>query len=80
MVWAATIGVVGLVAQRGLSLSTGAVLVVTILGVLEYVNYYHVQLQHFDNMADWRRLLAGRGFRPAHMARDLATWRRRQTI
>ena len=80
VVVAATIGVVVLVAQRGLSLSTGAALVVTILGVLEYVNYYHVQLQHFDNKADWRRLLAGRGFRRAHMARDLATWRRRQAI
>ena len=76
----ATIGIVVVVAQRGLSLSTGAALVVTILGVLEYVNYYHVQLQHFDNKADLRRLLAGSGFRPAHMARDLATWRRRQTI
>lgn len=48
------------------------------LAVLEYVNYYRIQLNHFDNAADWRRLLAGRGFQPAHMARDIARWRARQ--
>jgi hypothetical protein len=47
------------------------------LAVLEYVNYYHRQLQHFDNKADFRRLLAGKGFRPSWMARDLAAWRAR---
>jgi hypothetical protein len=43
-----------------------------ILAVLEYVNYYHRQLQHFDNKADFKRMLAGKGFRPSWMARDLA--------
>ncbi|MGB7656685.1 MAG: hypothetical protein WBL74_14520 [Novosphingobium sp.] len=47
------------------------------LAGLEYVNYYHRQLQHFDNKADFRRLLAGKGFRPSWMARDLAAWRAR---
>ena len=47
------------------------------LAVLEYVNYYHRQLQHFDNKADFRRMLAGRGFRPSWLARDLAAWRAR---
>ncbi len=42
-----------------------------ILAVLEYVNYYHRQLQHFDNREDFRRLLAGRGFRRSWLARDL---------
>lgn len=42
-----------------------------VLAGLEYVNYYHVQLQHFDNAADIKRLLSGRGFRPAHLARAL---------
>jgi hypothetical protein len=28
-------------------------------------------LQHFDNVADIRRLLTGRGFRRSQMARDL---------
>lgn len=45
------------------------------LALLEYVNYYHRQLQHFDNKADFRRMLAGKGFRPSWMARDLAAWR-----
>ena len=50
------------------------------LAVLEYVNYYHRQLQHFDNKADFRRLLAGKGFRPSWMARDLAAWRARTPL
>lgn len=45
------------------------------LALLEYVNYYHRQLQHFDNAADFKRLLTGRGLRPAKMAIDLAAWR-----
>lgn len=44
-----------------------------VLAALEYVNYYHRQLQHFDNKADFRRMLAGQGFRQSWMARDLAT-------
>ena len=44
-----------------------------ILAGLEYVNYYHRQLQHFDNLADFRRLLAGQGFRKSWLARDLDT-------
>ena len=47
----------------------------TLLAALEYVNYYHRQLQHFDNRADLKRLLSGRGGKPSHMARDLAAWR-----
>jgi len=43
---------------------------------LEYVNYYHRQLQHFDHMSDFKRLLAGRGFRKSQMARDLKSWKR----
>ena len=41
------------------------------LAVLEYVNYYHRQLQHFDNPADVRRLLRGEGFRESHLRADL---------
>ena len=41
------------------------------LAALEYVNYYHRQLQHFDNAADFKRLLSGKGFRVSQMARDL---------
>lgn len=48
-----------------------------LLAALEYVNYYHRQVQHFDNKADFKRMLAGKGFRPSWMARDLAAWRGR---
>lgn len=47
------------------------------LAAPEYVNYYHRQLQHFDNWADFKRMLAGKGFRRSWMARDLAEWRGR---
>ncbi|HCF24490.1 MULTISPECIES: hypothetical protein [unclassified Novosphingobium] len=47
-----------------------------VLALLEYINYYHRQLQHFDNKADFRRMLAGQGFRQSSMARDLAAWRK----
>ena len=42
-----------------------------ILALLEYINYYHRQLQHFDNANDWQRLLSGRGFRVSQLRRDL---------
>jgi hypothetical protein len=47
-----------------------------LLAVLEYVNYYHVQLQHFDHAPDWQRLIAGRGFRRSHLAREIERWKR----
>ena len=47
------------------------------LALLEYVNYFHRQLQHFDNMTDFKRLLAGKGFRRSQMAVDLAAFLRR---
>lgn len=52
--------------------------VLLILAVLEYINYYHVQLQHFDHAPDWRRLVSGRGFRRSHLAREIDRWRREQ--
>jgi len=50
--------------------------VLLLLAVLEYINYYHVQLQHFDHAPDWKRLISGRGFRPSHLAREIERWRR----
>jgi hypothetical protein len=50
--------------------------VLTLLAILEYVNYYHVQLQHFDHAPDWKRLSSGRGFRPSHLAREIDRWKR----
>ncbi len=47
-----------------------------VLALLEYVNYYHRQLQHFDHGPDFKRLLAGKGLRPSQMAKDLKDYRR----
>lgn len=64
---------------NGWSSTVFAATLLSLLAVLEYINYYHRQLQHFDNRADFKRLLAGRGMRPSHMARDLAAWRKKKT-
>lgn len=61
----------------GVTAARIAILALVVLALAEYVNYYHVQLQHFDHAADFRRLLAGKGFRPSHMARDLKAYRSR---
>ena len=45
------------------------------LAALEYVNYYHRQMQHFDHRADFNRLMSGKGFRPSQMAMDLRRFR-----
>ncbi len=47
-----------------------------VLALLEYVNYYHRQLQHFDHGPDFKRLLARKGLRPSQMAKDLKDYRR----
>lgn len=54
----------------------GAATVAAILAVLEYINYYHRQLQHFDHGPDFKRLLSGKGLRPSQMAKDLKDYRR----
>ena len=63
------------VAMKGMTWTNIVALVVTALAALEYVNYYHVQLQHFDNAADFKKMLRGAGYKRAHMARDLAAFR-----
>jgi hypothetical protein len=50
-----------------------------VLAVLEYINYYHRQLQHFDNRDDFQRLLAGKGFRKSWLARDIEVLNRPST-
>ena len=45
------------------------------LAGLEYINYYHRQLQHFDHGPDFKRLLAGQGFRRSQLAKDLKNWK-----
>jgi hypothetical protein len=41
------------------------------LAIAEYINYYMIQLQHFDNLPDFKRMLAGQGFKKAHMRKDM---------
>jgi hypothetical protein len=65
------------VTDAGWSPSAIATAVLAVLAALEYVNYYVVQLQHFDHAADFKRLLTGRGFREAHLARALRLWHKR---
>ncbi len=50
-------------------------LAAALLAAAEYANYYWRQLQHFDNRADFVRLVRGEGFRPAKLALDLRAWR-----
>jgi hypothetical protein len=48
---------------------------VTLLAVLEYVNYYHWQLQYFDHKTDFVALLKTRRLKRAHMARAIRRWK-----
>ena len=57
-----------------LAASTGerwAITTAAVLAGLEYINYYHRQLQHFDNWPDFKRLITGRGFPVSQMAKDM---------
>ena len=75
----AVLGAVAAVAQPaidgGFTPSAIAAMVLGLLAVLEYVNYYVVQLQHFDHAADFKRLMSGKGFRRAHLAKAVDAWR-----
>jgi hypothetical protein len=51
-------------------------LIFSTLAVLEYVNYFHVQLQNFDHGPTFRRFLKRRSFTRAHLAHELAAFRR----
>lgn len=48
-----------------------------LLAILEFVNYYHVQLQHFDHAEDFQRLLSGKGFRQSHLSKSIRDYRQR---
>ena len=74
---AAIIATVVAAVLNGLAASVIAAAVLSLLAALEYVNYYHRQMQHFDNRSDFVRLFTGRGVRRSHMARDLAAFRAR---
>ena len=75
LVGAACITGVAMPIAYGWSGPNVAALICAVLAVLEYVNYFKVQLQNFDHGPDWRRLRAGKGFKRAHLGRDLAQFR-----
>ncbi len=62
--WAAP-GFAAGTADRWVATSAG------VLAVLEYINYYHRQLQHFDHVADFKRLISGGGFRKSQLRQDI---------
>ena len=66
------------IALDGLSRTSIAAALLTLLAALEYVNYYRRQLQYFDNFADLKRLLSTGRLRRAHLARDLEAFRARR--
>ncbi len=72
---AAVAATVADVAIDGFTATAIAAVVLTLLAVLEYVNYYRWQLQYFDNAADLKRLFTTGRLRRAHLARDLADFR-----
>lgn len=61
--------------RSGWPKSVIAALLCSLLAALEFINYFWIQLQHFDHLADFQRLIRGRGFKKAHLARDLAVFR-----
>jgi hypothetical protein len=77
----AAIGGVAAIAERisdaAFTPSAIAALVLGALAVLEYINYYVAQLQHFDHAADFKRLITGKGFRKPHLGRAVEDWAKR---
>ena len=73
---AVALGVECITGDPQLSAQFVAPAILLLLAVLEYINYYHFQLQHFDHAPDWQRLVSGRGFRRSHLAREIDRWNR----
>lgn len=71
----AAAAVVAAISVRGLTWPVMGAAVLTLLAGLEYVNYYHRQLQHFDRWSDFKLLVTSRRLRRSHMARHLASYR-----
>jgi hypothetical protein len=70
-------GVMEWLSDAGFTPSAIAALILGTLALLEYVNYYVAQLQHFDHASDFKRLITGKGFRRPHLARVVAEWSRK---
>ena len=69
-----------LMGQGGWTASRIAATAITTLAVLEYVNYYRLQLQYFDHAPDFMALLKRRTLKQAHLARDIAEWRANRSV
>ena len=75
---AAIVATLATIVIDGFTATSIAAGLLALLAVLEYVNYYRLQLQHFDNVADLRRLFTTGRLRRAHLARDLEDYRRKR--
>ncbi|MEO7568135.1 MAG: hypothetical protein ABIT16_00515 [Croceibacterium sp.] len=64
------------IAQLGLTRQTGVAALFTVLALLEYVNYYHRQLQNFDHGPTFGRFLRSRSFPRAHLAKALENYQK----
>lgn len=67
----AGLGAVAFASVRVGAADATVAMIAGVLAAAEYVNYYRVQLQHFDQWSDFKRLMRGRGFRKAHLRRDI---------
>lgn len=74
---AAVAMVVSFLTLVGHDVSTAAIaaLGLSLLAGLEYVNYYHIQLQNFDHGPTLRRFCRARRFPRAHLAKALGAYR-----
>jgi hypothetical protein len=62
---------------EGLRAASVAALLFSVLAALEYVNYFHVQLQNFDHWPTFSRFAARLTFERSHLAQELLIFRRR---
>lgn len=62
----------------GTSIASAVALGFSVLAVLEYINYYHIQLQNFDHGPTFRRFRTRRTFPRAHLAKDLKSFQERR--
>jgi hypothetical protein len=66
--------------ERGFTWPLAAAAVLNLLAVLEYANYYHRQIQHFDRWSDFKRLVTTRRLRRSHMSRALEAHRKSSAL
>jgi hypothetical protein len=77
---AATVSLIWALGERGFTWPLAAAAVLNLLAVLEYANYYHRQIQHFDRWSDFKRLVTTRRLRRSHMSRALEAHRKSSAL